>query len=208
MMFTPVGFFVEREHPYEALAGDVDASLARSSGGREAVCQGCPLIMRLIPDRKPPLAGAAGSGSFGAVPGPTKTPCSGREYGRGPSGYQTPRRWSDDFEFYLTIPSPRAGRRVLYPFHPMSVSQTKMIGWDCREASSLVSIEDFRVRQTSTQPYEPPGIGIGHRASNPLKTVAAQFQAFYLFILRFIHVVIGRQHHGPHSGVSTRETMH
>lgn len=28
---------------------------------------------------------------------------------------------SDDFEFYLTIPSPRAGRRVLYLFHPLSV---------------------------------------------------------------------------------------
>ncbi|KAI9167611.1 Zinc finger protein [Paramyrothecium foliicola] len=66
---------------------------------------------------------------------------------------------SDDFEFHLTISSPRSGKRVFYPFHILSRPQAESIGWDWGHIVKMASIMLKRMQKECNKHAQAAGHG-------------------------------------------------
>lgn len=66
---------------------------------------------------------------------------------------------SDDFEFYLTVPSKRGEKRIFYPFHVLSRPQAQTIGWDWHHLARLATRMLKRMRKHCNRHAEKKGLG-------------------------------------------------
>ena len=69
---------------------------------------------------------------------------------------------NDEFDFYLSVPTIRPGKRVFYPFHVLSRPLAESLRWDWHSLHSLSTRMLTRMRKNCNRHAEAAGLGEPH----------------------------------------------